>query len=87
MAKFPFLNSYDELQSELMRLGLEIPVEDDFSVLAEPLSFCYRDKTRTFPNRFVVQPMEGFDSGQNGEPTALSFRRYERFAGGGAGLI
>jgi 2,4-dienoyl-CoA reductase-like NADH-dependent reductase (Old Yellow Enzyme family) len=87
MATFPFLKSYEELQSELLRLGLEIPFSDDYSVLAEPLSFCSRNKKLTLPNRFVVQPMEGFDSGLNGEPTELGFRRYERFASGGAGLI
>ncbi|MDR2116355.1 MAG: NADH:flavin oxidoreductase [Planctomycetaceae bacterium] len=87
MPNFSFLKSYEELQSELQRFGFEIPLSDDFSVLAEPLSFCSQNKTWTLPNRFVVQPMEGFDSGQNGEPTELSFRRYERFAGGGAGLI
>ena len=91
MAKYPFLKSYDELQSELERLNLTLPLSDDYSGLAEPLTFenpgSGRQKTYTLPNRFAVQPMEGFDSGPDGEPTELGFRRYERFAGGGAGLI
>ncbi|MDR1478487.1 MAG: hypothetical protein LBJ00_06045 [Planctomycetaceae bacterium] len=117
MTTFPFLKSYEELQSELLRLGLELPIEDDISVLAKSLRFgCTQYALKfpnlntqsqqheavvqgqsppnttvttnwTLPNRFVVQPMEGFDSGQNGEPTELGFRRYERFASGGAGLI
>jgi 2,4-dienoyl-CoA reductase-like NADH-dependent reductase (Old Yellow Enzyme family) len=83
MAQYSFLKSYSELQSELNRLGFDIPLSDDFSVLAEPLT----SGAVTLPNRFVVQPMEGFDSGPDGEPTELGFRRYERFAAGGAGLI
>ena len=83
---FPFLKNYDELQDELTRLGAVLPVSDDLTVLSEPLTFG-RTKTYTLPNRFAVQPMEGFDSGPDGEPAELGFRRYERFAAGGAGLI
>ena len=39
------------------------------------------------PNRFIVQPMEGFDSLAGGAPGELSFRRYRRFAEGGSGLL
>ena len=86
------MNSYNELRSELDRLGLEIPLTDDLSVLGEPLTFgntiaSGRKKSYTLPNRFVAQPMEGFDSGPDGQPSELGFRRYERFAAGGAGLI
>ena len=83
---FPFLNSYDELQDALAKTGAVLPLSDDISVLSEPLTFGL-SKTFTLPNRFVVQPMEGFDSGPDGEPIELGFRRYERFATGGAGLI
>ena len=89
---FPFLKTYDELQSELDRLGLTIPLSSDVSILGKPLTFGNTiasgwKKSFTLPNRFVVQPMEGFDSGPDGEPTELGFRRYERFAAGGAGLV
>jgi 2,4-dienoyl-CoA reductase-like NADH-dependent reductase (Old Yellow Enzyme family) len=92
MTKYPFFKTYGELQSELLRLGLEIPMSEDISVLAQPLTFGNTvgsgwKKSFTLPNRFAVQPMEGFDSGADGEPAELSFRRYERFAAGGAGLI
>jgi 2,4-dienoyl-CoA reductase-like NADH-dependent reductase (Old Yellow Enzyme family) len=76
---FPFIESYTELQDI-------VPMSDDFSVLSQPLTFG-KEKTFTLANRFVVQPMEGFDSGPNGEPTELGFRRYERFAAGGSALI
>ena len=83
---FPFLNTYDELQDALAKLGCSLPMSDDLSVLSKPLTFG-NTKQFTLPNRFVVQPMEGFDSGPEGEPTELAFRRYERFVTGGAGLI
>ena len=83
---FPFLNTYGELQEELKKIGKSLPMSDDISVLSQPLTFGYMKKF-TLSNRFLVQPMEGFDSGADGEPTELGFRRYERFASGGAGLI
>lgn len=88
MAGYSFLKSYEELQIELEKLGLELPLSDDFSVFAQKWELRVPDKPSLFlPNRFAVQPMEGFDSGPDGEPTELGFRRYERFAEGGAGLI
>ena len=83
---FPFLNTYDELQNELTKLDCTLPLSEDVAILSEPLTFG-QSKTYTLSNRFVVQPMEGFDSGPDGEPAELGFRRYERFAAGGAGLI
>ena len=39
------------------------------------------------PNRLVVLPMEGCDGTADGAPDELTFRRYRRFAAGGAGLL
>ena len=86
VVQFPFLNTDDELQDALAKLGCTLPMSDDLSVLSKPLTFG-QAKTHTLPNRFMVQPMEGFDSGPDGEPTELGFRRYERFAAGGAGML
>jgi len=83
---YPFLNSYIELADELGKHGCPLPLSDDLFVLSEPL-ILGQTKLYTLANRFAVQPMEGFDSGPNGEPTELGFRRYERFAASGAGLI
>jgi 2,4-dienoyl-CoA reductase-like NADH-dependent reductase (Old Yellow Enzyme family) len=83
---FFFFNTYYELQDTLKQLGTTLPMSDDLSVLSKPLTFG-QTKKYTLPNRFMVQPMEGFDSGPDGEPTELGFRRYERFAAGRAGMI
>jgi len=77
------LKDIEDLRNELDRLGLELPLSDDFSIFGEPLSL----GDLTTPNRFVAHPMEGFDSADDGTPGELSFRRYRRFAEGGVGLI
>jgi len=82
MARFNFKN-LDELRTEIDDLGVDLPLDSDFSVLAD------RVKIGPFEtsNRFIVHPMEGFDSEPDGTPSGLSVRRYHRYAVGGAGLI
>ena len=63
--------------------GVELPLSEDWAVLSSPLSI----GGKTIPNRLAIQPMEGCDGEENGSPNELAFRRYERFAKGGAGLI
>ncbi len=76
-------NRLEELLSEFERLGLELPVTDDLSPLAEPMGI----GDRTVPNRLVVHPMEGCDCTGEGSPGELTKRRYLRFARGGAGTV
>jgi len=77
------IKTLDQLRAEVSQKCLSIPVSEDLSVLGEPLSI----GSHTAPNRFAVQPMEGFDSTPNGAPGPLSFRRYSRYAQGGFGLV
>lgn len=77
------LRDVDGLRAELAELGLTLPLDDDFSILGQPVPL----GTLQTPNRFMVQPMEGFDSLPDGGPGELSFRRYRRFAEGGSGLL
>ena len=72
-----------QLRAEIARLGVDIPLETDLRVLGEPVKV----GQYTLPNRFAVHPMEGFDADVNGVPGPLAFRRYRRYATGGAGLI
>ena len=65
---FPFINSYVELRDELGKHGCPLPLSEDLSVLSKPLTFG-QAKKYTVPNRFLVQPMEGFDSSPEGAPT------------------
>ncbi|MBN2327577.1 MAG: FAD-dependent oxidoreductase [Candidatus Omnitrophica bacterium] len=76
-------HSLDELKQKIDELGLDIPTSDDFSILAEPVSY----GSKMVPNRLACHPMEGCDGLPNGAPSDLTLRRYKRFGAGGAGLI
>jgi len=80
----PFqFHSLEELVARIRELGVELEVDEDISPLLEPFQM---DGFR-LPNRLVVQPMEGCDGRADGAPDELTFRRYRRFAAGGAGII
>jgi 2,4-dienoyl-CoA reductase (NADPH2) len=72
-----------DLAARAAEIGVDLPVSCDLSVLASPLMI----GTRLVPNRFAIQPMEGCDGTSEGQPGALTVRRYERFLRGGAGLV
>lgn len=75
--------SRDDLLRKIKDLGLELPYHDDLTPLFNPSAI----SGRPISNRFVVQPMEGYDSEKNGSPSALTKRRYLRYAAGGSGII
>lgn len=77
------LKDLDQLRSEIGRQSLDIPVSADVAVLGDPLKI----GSRIVPNRFCVQPIEGYDAEPDGSPGGLTFRRYMRYAAGGFGLI
>lgn len=73
----------DELLNKALDLGLELPFSDEISPLLQPVEI----EGFIVPNRLVVQPMEGYDSEDDGSPSALTKRRYIRYAEGGSGMI
>ncbi len=73
----------EELREAIRLLGLDIPTQDDISVLTRPVYVA----GRVIPNAMAIHPMEGCDGTANGAPDELTFRRYERFGAGGAGLL
>jgi len=77
------IQTLHDLQTAIRERGLAIPLSGDLLRLDSPLSL----GGRTVPNRLAIQPMEGCDADSEGTPGELTFRRYERFARGGAGLI
>jgi NADPH-dependent glutamate synthase beta subunit-like oxidoreductase/2,4-dienoyl-CoA reductase-like NADH-dependent reductase (Old Yellow Enzyme family) len=81
-AKFHY-HSLAELTAAVDELGLDLPAREDVSILLEPV----RIGRREAPNRLLIHPMEGCDASAEGAPEDLTFRRYERFAAGGAGTI
>ena len=60
-----------------------LPMSRDVSILNRE----YTLGNTTFPNRLVIQPMEGADGTREGAPDTLAIRRYDRFATSGAGLL
>jgi 2,4-dienoyl-CoA reductase (NADPH2) len=73
----------EDLERRAGELGLDIPLSDDVAVLFTPVQL----GGRVLPNRLAVHPMEGADASSSGGPSDLTFRRYRRFAEGGASTI
>jgi 2,4-dienoyl-CoA reductase-like NADH-dependent reductase (Old Yellow Enzyme family) len=71
------------LEEKIAELGFDIRLSDDISILFSPVVIA----GRTLHNRLLIHPMEGADAGPDGGPSNLTFRRYRRFAGGGAAVI
>lgn len=76
-------HSLEELQQDIREAGVNLPISENFNVFKKPLEIY----GHTLKNRLSIQPLEGFDAGEDGTPSDLTFRRYRRFAAGGAGLL
>ena len=77
------IQSPEDFVEMLYPYGMKLPVEKDMASLKLPLTI----GRKTIPNRICIQPLEGFDSNEDGSPTELVHRRYTRFARSGAGLV
>jgi NADPH-dependent glutamate synthase beta subunit-like oxidoreductase/2,4-dienoyl-CoA reductase-like NADH-dependent reductase (Old Yellow Enzyme family) len=77
------LGSIDDLRRLSDRLGLDVAVQEDVSILAKAVEV----NGLVIPNSLAVHPMEGCDGDSQGRPGSLTIRRHQRFAAGGAGLI
>jgi 2,4-dienoyl-CoA reductase-like NADH-dependent reductase (Old Yellow Enzyme family) len=73
----------DELRADVERIGVDVRLHDDMAPLGSPL----RIGGRELSNRLAVHPMEGCDGNLDGTPGELTFRRWRRFAEGGAALL
>ena len=80
--RFRYRNA-DEIIGKAKELGFDLPFSNDLSPLLGPLTI----DGFSIRNRFVVQPMEGYDSEPDGSPSPLTKRRYLRYAEGGSGII
>lgn len=77
------IKTLNELEKEAHRLDVEVPISADVKALTGEVLI----GNKKLPNSLAIHPMEGCDGTSNGEPGELTFRRYQRFASGGAGLI
>ena len=78
-----YIQSLADLRSEIARLGVGIPLEEDLTPLAQPLII----GRKKIPNRFCAQPIAGGDAQPDGAPSELTRRRYRRLTEGRFGLI
>ncbi len=85
MAHIPFIyNGMGDILKEASEKNLNIPSNDDFSLLGLTLGF----KKFAVKNRFVAQPMETCDANpEDGTPSMLTYTKYERMAKGGSAII
>jgi len=72
-----------DLEKKIAKLGLDIPIYPRVEILQQRVNV----NNLFIPNRLAIQPMEGFDANLDGTPGKLTYRRYKRYAKGGAGLI
>lgn len=77
----------DEIDYDARKRGLHIPFSRDLSPLAVKPAVHTRAGDIVLSNSLSVHPMEGFDADEAGAPSALTERRYLRFAHSGAALI
>ena len=63
--------------------GTSFPYSEDISCLSKSIEIA----GKKINNRIVYQAMEGCDGTFDGAPNELTYRRYLRFARGGAGII
>ena len=78
----PCMNIH-ELKKDIKKMKINIPITEDIHLLKKSV----RVNNKEIPNSLCVNPMEGRDGKDNGSPGELTYRRYRRFASGGAGII
>jgi len=77
-----YIRELADLDAEIDRLGLNIPLTHDLSILGTAA-----DTPTSIPNRFCANPISGLDAQADGSPGQLTWHRYRRYAEGGFGLI
>jgi 2,4-dienoyl-CoA reductase-like NADH-dependent reductase (Old Yellow Enzyme family) len=82
------LRTSDDLRHHLSSIGVDLPFDEVVETGADaPLSQPFIYNGLTLSNRFAVLPMEGWDAAEDGSPTDLVRRRWQRFGQSGAKLV
>jgi 2,4-dienoyl-CoA reductase-like NADH-dependent reductase (Old Yellow Enzyme family) len=88
--KFRAVRDFEVLLDDIKAYNIDLQYSKDTSLLFEPISFRLNNKsskTIQLDNRLVIHPMEGCDGNEQGEPSDLTKKRYERFGQSGASII
>ncbi len=86
MRQFTYKN-LEQLQQSAEKLTQHVRFESDKSKVQSALARPVIGKSYKLGNSMAIHPMEGCDSTLDGRPDELTWRRYERFARGGAKLV
>jgi NADPH2 dehydrogenase len=91
LIRIPALKTVAAFRQHVSSLGIDLPCEDEMvsgmnSPLAQPIDQAVING-KTIGNRFVIQPMEGWDATTDGSVTEEVIRRWERFGQSGAKMI
>ena len=78
-----YFKEQTDLEAKISSLGLDLPLDGDTSLLGCKVKIGDLE----VPNSLAIHPLECRDSLPDGRPSELTFRRYQRFAQGGAGQI
>jgi NADPH2 dehydrogenase len=82
------LKTSSQFRDYLASLGLDLVLDEELlSGPASPLAGPCRWQKGTIGNRFAILPMEGWDGTEDGRPTDLTIRRWQRFGASGAKLV
>ncbi len=86
--KIPSLKTASDFKTYLNQLDIFLPFDETIQSGPDaPLNQPLQIEDKTVGNRFCVLPMEGWDCLEDGRPSELTKRRWQRFALSGAKLI
>ena len=90
-ARYPRISSFKQaadFRAHLAHLGAELPCDDQIETApTSPLAQAAHSGGIHIGNRFAIQPMEGWDGTEDGQPSDLTRRRWRNFGRSGAKLI
>lgn len=82
------LKTAEHFRARLETLRLDLPFDEELQTApGSPLARPIEVQGKRIGNRFVVQPMEGWDGEPNGMPSELTKRRWRNFGASGAKLV
>ena len=89
--RYPRVSSFkktDDFRAHLAKVDAVMPCDDQIEgAPSSPLAQAFEVGGVRIGNRFAIQPMEGWDGNEAGEPSDLTRRRWRNFGLSGAKLI
>jgi 2,4-dienoyl-CoA reductase-like NADH-dependent reductase (Old Yellow Enzyme family) len=87
LTKLTSLKSLDAFREHTRGLGIDLPLLEKCDGADSPFLAPTQWKGKTIGNRIAIQPMEGWDASNTGQPLEPTLRRWAKFGESGAKLI